>query len=195
MRSTKHVFSLVFLLIGFISCGDSNSSDENSSKAFEYDYPSDCCSARGWTMNFGAYQMNVKIYYPNIFVPNSTSDNSRYYIHTNELIESITSFRIYSQNGELVFENLNFKPNDPNEGWNGLSSGEFIEGAYKAIIEFANPNGTQVTDEVVICALECHEDLLPHYVVQGMNIEDCRWVNQHDGNGSFEPTIAVNECQ
>ena len=195
MITFRNICTLIFLLVGVYACSDSNALNENNSQEFDYNYPEGCCSSKGWMTNFEEYEMNVKLFYPNVFTPNSNSGNNIYYIHTNELIDTIKSFKVFDQGGEEVFESFNFKPNDPSEGWDGLHSGEFVEGAYKAVIEFINPNGTEVSGEIIICVLECHQDLIFHYRAQGMSFDECRWVNQHDGNGNFKPEIAPNECQ
>ena len=44
--------------------------------------------------------------------------------------------------GQLGFENQNFKPNDPNEGWNGKFAGQNVEqGVYVYIVEYTAPSG------------------------------------------------------
>jgi len=185
---------LLLSLVGLINCSDSNNLNEKNN-AFDYNYPEDCCSSLGWSTIMGEHEIGVRLFYPNIFTPNSNSENSIFYIHTNMLIDNITSTNIYSQEGNLVFENLNFEPNNPDQGWNGMVNGEFIEGVYKVIIEFQNPNGTNVKEEITICSIECHQDLIFHYSEQGLNFDNCRWINQSDGEGSFDESIPVNECQ
>lgn len=79
------------------------------------------------------------VYIPNIFSPNGDGANDRFYIFTGPGVVKIKTFRVYSRWGEPVFENYNFQPNNPIEGWDGTYRGELMNGAvfaYYAEIEF-----------------------------------------------------------
>lgn len=80
------------------------------------------------------------VYIPNIFKPDSPSENSIFTIFGNEnQIVNIKSFQIYDRWGALVFENYDFQPNDLNSGWDGSVKGEKVNPAifvYFTEIEF-----------------------------------------------------------
>ena len=133
----KHfIFLTLLLTLVLASC-----SDTSNLNSFDYNFPEDCCSDRGWSQQFGAYELGVQLYYPNVFTPEANSDNSRYYINANEQLERIASLQVYTQDGELVFENTDFEPNVPSEGWNGSVRGQKLEGAYKVIVKIINADG------------------------------------------------------
>lgn len=197
MRNSLHkdfrVAYLLILSLPFLICYCSDP-ENPTSFAFEYNYPDDCCTAKGWSTNFDEYETGVRIFYPNVMTPSSESENSVYYIHTNMQIASIASAKIYSQAGDVVFENKDFEPNKPAEGWDGLVDGNLIEGAYKVLIELAKSDGTILTDEIIICVLECQTDLIFHYQAQGMDFTDCRWIGQHGDEGNFDETVPGEDC-
>ena len=61
---------------------------------------------------------SAEIYIPSIFNPSLQGENSRFALRTNIAIDNITSFRIYSRWGDLMYENMDFEPNSDN-GWTG----------------------------------------------------------------------------
>jgi hypothetical protein len=80
------------------------------------------------------------VYIPNIFKPDSPSENSIFTIFGNEdQITNIKSLQIFDRWGALVFENYDFQPNDLNAGWNGSVRGDKANPAifvYYTEIEF-----------------------------------------------------------
>jgi gliding motility-associated-like protein len=66
---------------------------------------------------------NGNLFIPNTFSPNGDETNDRFYPRGTG-IGIIRSLRIYNRWGELVFENVNFKANDPNAGWDGTYKGQ-----------------------------------------------------------------------
>jgi len=60
-------------------------------------------------------------------------------IFSDEKIQNINRFQVFSRWGELVFENKNFQPNIIEDGWNGLFQGKPLDPAvfiWHAEIEF-----------------------------------------------------------
>ena len=82
-----------------------------------------------------------KVYIPNAFSPNDDTINDHFTVYSGSGIAAINKLSIFDRWGELVFENTNFQPNDPIEGWDGSFRGEqmgvgiFV---YVAEIEFIN---------------------------------------------------------
>ena len=68
-----------------------------------------------------------EIFIPNVFSPNGDGTNDVFYISTNSEVEEVLTLRIFDRWGGLLFENSNFPPNDPALGWDGRSSGTFMQ--------------------------------------------------------------------
>ena len=60
------------------------------------------------------------IYVPNIFNP----EQDRLTVFGGQDVVSIEAFSVYDRWGNLVFENADFQPNDPGEGWDGRFKGQ-----------------------------------------------------------------------
>ncbi|MEN0006224.1 MAG: gliding motility-associated C-terminal domain-containing protein [Bacteroidota bacterium] len=80
-----------------------------------------------------------RIFIPNAFSPNNDGANDEFYIFAGPGIRTIKSFRVFTRTGNMVFEQEDISPNDPNVGWNGmflnqaLNTGVYV---YMAEIEF-----------------------------------------------------------
>jgi gliding motility-associated-like protein len=59
------------------------------------------------------------VFIPNTFSPNADGMNDVFYPR-GKGISGIKSMKIFNRWGELVFQNMNFNPNDANAGWNGI---------------------------------------------------------------------------
>jgi gliding motility-associated-like protein len=62
------------------------------------------------------------LYIPNTFSPNGDGMNDRFYPRGKGVF-MIKSLRVFNRWGELVFERLNFNPNDASAGWDGTYKG------------------------------------------------------------------------
>ncbi len=61
-----------------------------------------------------------RVFIPSAFSPNGDGTNDVFYIFGDESqIARINQFTIFNRWGDVVFEAGNFKPNDPDYGWNG----------------------------------------------------------------------------
>ena len=84
-----------------------------------------------------------KIYVPNVFSPNNDGENDRLFPLAASDVEAIRSFRVFDRFGGMVFEQMNFAPNDPQLGWDGrrqgkpLNSGVFV---WQMEVEFIDGN-------------------------------------------------------
>lgn len=63
------------------------------------------------------------LYIPNTFSPNGDGMNDRFYPRGKGVF-MIKSLRVFNRWGELVFERLNFNPNDASAGWDGTYKGK-----------------------------------------------------------------------
>ena len=83
-----------------------------------------------------------QIYIPNVFSPNLTGG---FTIYTNEQIEMITEMSIYDRWGNLVFQNMDFPPNQEALGWNGrFDNVEAEQGVYVYLFVYELDGRTEV---------------------------------------------------
>ncbi len=85
--------------------------------------------------------INRDAWLPNTFTPNGDGLNDVFRIRSEftDAIETIESFRIYNSWDELVFEAVDFPPNDRSFGWDGSYKGERLapnEFLYVAIVRY-----------------------------------------------------------
>gem|GEM_PF-744659 len=59
------------------------------------------------------------VFIPNTFTPNGDGINDAFTVFAGEGVLNVKLMRVYDRWGELVFENVNFEPNDLSEGWDG----------------------------------------------------------------------------
>ncbi len=67
----------------------------------------------------------ANIFIPNTFSPNGSGANDIFYPRGSGLF-SIKLLRIFNRWGEVVFEKMNFSPNDPGAGWDGTVKGKKV---------------------------------------------------------------------
>ncbi len=80
-----------------------------------------------------------EVFIPNAFSPNDDIVNDVLLIYDKGNVRRVKSFRIFDRWGEMVFEKLDFKSNDPSVGWDGKRGGHVLQPAvyvYFAEIEF-----------------------------------------------------------
>jgi len=93
------------------------------------------------------------VYIPNVFSPNGDGNNDRFFISTSGEVAEILKLNIYNRWGAVVFSNLNFSPNDPDLGWDGVfkeqgvNSGVFV---YHAKIRFVDGEEIDYSGDVTI---------------------------------------------
>lgn len=76
------------------------------------------------------------IFLPNAFTPGNNGLNDYFYPRCFGKA-TITSFKIFNRNGEQVFQQANFSPNDPSKGWDGRIKGVHADpGNYAYTIEY-----------------------------------------------------------
>ena len=81
------------------------------------------------------------VYIPNIFYPESTTDNNLFMITGGKDVARIKTFQVYDRWGQVVHEYFDFLPNDVNSAWDGKIKGKKANPAvfvYYAEIEFVD---------------------------------------------------------
>jgi gliding motility-associated-like protein len=85
------------------------------------------------------------VYIPNVFSPNGDGINDVFLIQTNDRVAGIVSFRIFDRWGNVVFEDFNFLPNEPQHGWDGLFRGKEMNPAvFTYIAELTDLDGGSI---------------------------------------------------
>jgi gliding motility-associated-like protein len=69
-------------------------------------------------------EKNQNVFIPNGFSPDDNGFNDIFYINAGQDVARVKNFRIFNRWGDVIFENENFQPNDPTEGWDGFFNGE-----------------------------------------------------------------------
>jgi gliding motility-associated-like protein len=68
---------------------------------------------------------NGELFIPNSFSPNGDGMNDIFYPRAKGTF-IVRSMRVFNRWGELVFEKLNFSPNDASAGWDGKYRGKIL---------------------------------------------------------------------
>ena len=83
-----------------------------------------------------------RVFIPNIISPDTDGFNDNITVFAGNEVAVIRSLRIYDRWGDMVFENLNFLPNDPQLGWSGKAKGQDVSpGVYIYAVEVEYENG------------------------------------------------------
>ncbi|MEL7120383.1 MAG: PKD domain-containing protein [Bacteroidota bacterium] len=89
------------------------------------------------------------VYIPNAFTPDNSGVNDVFRVRsTNPALEQLDVFRVFDQNGNIVFENQDCDPNDINCAWNGNFKGEEARAAvyiYQIVLRYSD--GTTIRRE------------------------------------------------
>lgn len=102
------------------------------------------CSASD-SINIKVFCTDAQVFIPNGFSPDGDGINDVLMVRGKGIL-SVKSFRIFNRWGEVVFEKINFPPNNPAYGWNGKIKG--IEGPPDVFVytaEVVCDNGTPYT--------------------------------------------------
>ena len=105
-----------------IDCPDPNAAPKQTTEyAVEVRNEGGCLAKDYLTIHVICNQGNLFI--PNTFSPNGDGMNDRFYPRGKGVF-MIKSLRVFNRWGEMVFERLNFSPNDASAGWDGRYKGK-----------------------------------------------------------------------
>ncbi len=95
------------------------------------------------TMCVNVFCQNSQVFIANAFTPHGNiPENTRFMVKGTGIV-SVKSFRVFNRWGRLVFERSNFRPNDPQFGWDGTFNGKPADtGVYVYTAEVICENGT-----------------------------------------------------
>ena len=97
------------------------------------------------TIKIKVFCTDAQVYIPNAFSPDGDGINDILMVRGKGIV-TVKSFRVFNRWGEVVFERINFPPNNPAYGWNGKIKG--IEGPPDVFVYTAEvlcENGTPYT--------------------------------------------------
>jgi gliding motility-associated-like protein len=95
---------------------------------------------------FVSIEKKFQVYIPSAFSPNNGDGiNDVFHIFADpDIVAKVNSFLIFDRWGENLFENYNFQPNDPVEGWDGNFRGQRLNtGVYVYFAEIEFIDGTR----------------------------------------------------
>ena len=187
---------ILLSIISLFSCSDEPNQSVNN---FEFNFPMDCCTIDQFEIS-GIRDLeseNLRIYTPCVFVPDGPTTNNIYLIQTNDQIDTIKRIEVSDMDGKIIFVRENFPSNDMEFGWNGKLDQINQEGAFKIKLNFISKQNTEISISYIICALNCerNQPFLSGYDAVGLDFNNLRWPNQHDGNGGFDVTAPIEQCQ
>lgn len=93
------------------------------------------------------------IYAPNVISPDDNGINDRFTLYTNGYIKQIKRLSIFDRWGELVFERMDFQPNDASLGWDGRMRGKLVVQdvlVWYAEVELPNGRTEVVSGDITI---------------------------------------------
>lgn len=89
-------------------------------------------------------QKSGRVYLPNIIKPESIELNDYFTVFTGAEVTLVRAMRIYDRWGELLFENKDFAPNQPQLGWNGRARGDQVNpGVFVYVVEVEYFDGSR----------------------------------------------------
>ena len=98
-------------------------------------------------------EFNPKIFIPNVFSPNGDGINDFFFPNAGPSVVNIPEMLIFDRWGNLLFEQQNFLPNAPSEGWNGRYKGQVMDPAvfvYLIKVELLNGEIITLTGDVTL---------------------------------------------
>lgn len=87
---------------------------------------------------------DIPVFVPNAFSPNGDGYNDWLTVYAKQgVITNVRSMQIFNRWGEQVFENQNFQPNVPTEGWDGFFRNQTLNtGVFAYVIELEYFDGS-----------------------------------------------------
>lgn len=84
-----------------------------------------------------------RVFLPNIIYPASVETNNIFSVYAGAEVSKIRTMQIFDRWGEMLFENKNFLPNDPQFGWDGHAKGKEVSpGVYVYVVEVEYIDGS-----------------------------------------------------
>ena len=94
-----------------------------------------------------------KVYIPNAFSPNGDGQNDDFFFYTDTPVERVNRFQMFDRWGNLLYEALDFEPEDYNYAWDGQCAGRKMNPGiyvYYLELEFADGERESFKGDVVL---------------------------------------------
>ncbi|MBX2873432.1 MAG: gliding motility-associated C-terminal domain-containing protein [Saprospiraceae bacterium] len=89
---------------------------------------------------------DINVFMANVFRPGSAGVNNIFMVQGGSQINSVLKFLIFDRWGNKVFENVNFPPNDPSQGWDGTYRNQLLNaGVYVYWLDVELTSGEVMT--------------------------------------------------
>jgi hypothetical protein len=84
-----------------------------------------------------------RVYAPTIFHPEASFPNDRFFLSCDDGVSIIQRLMIADRWGEILYDQENIPPDEPNEGWDGRLNGKIVQpGVYTWWATFVRLDGT-----------------------------------------------------
>lgn len=89
---------------------------------------------------------DINVFMANVFRPSSSGTNNIFMVQGGSQINTVLKFLIFDRWGNKVFENANFPPNDPSQGWDGTYRNQLLNaGVYVYWLDVELTSGEVMT--------------------------------------------------
>ena len=192
MKLYKQNIALIFLLSGFllIGCKDDK---ENPVEPTPPLTPEELFYTNCGKIPPVLGCINAASYFvPNGITANNDGVNDIFMVWTNyDAFEEVSSFKVFNEVGDMMYEASNFPPNSTQYGWDGKQAdGSLEDGIFNYIITLKTIAGESISLEGSVCVrtsypLQCVE-----------HEEHIAWGTQHTGTGSFHTALpSYEDCE
>jgi gliding motility-associated-like protein len=90
---------------------------------------------------------------PSAFTPNGDGTNDTFFVQGDDKVNSIKVFRVFDRWGEMVYEGLDLRVNDPTQGWDGSFKGVMMNSgtyAWYAEVEYIDGQSEIIRGDVTL---------------------------------------------
>ncbi len=149
-------------------------------------FPIDCCNSSQSIeiLEDSLKADEIKVFPAGIVVLDSDLTDQVHFPQTNDKVRSVELFQIRDEMGDIIFENYDFSQNDPDKGWDGTIDDNFVDGMFSITMHLRGVDGSLVRYTNSVCNIICSNGWM-QYVSEGLDLNNCIFPHQHDGNGSF----------
>ena len=182
MKTSSILFSLLGLLALtsiLYSCDDEEDDVIVDDEIVMMDPYEGCCATAPVSESWDT----AHYYIPNVFTPNADGINDLFGIFTGDGISQIDSFRVWDMEGNMLFEQFSFGPNNVIHFWSGTNANNTLHrGAFTYQAVLRNTAGDTKVVNGNGCVLLCidGED------TSNIPSADCYFPVQHNGEGELD---------
>lgn len=185
----KKIFCFISAVLWLLlaACGDQNKSVYEA-----------CCGAEptvdSFRINFPTFDSNgniidptsaAKVYIPNIFTTDNSGVSNLFMVFGGLTVVQVLYIRCSDEQGNQLFFDEKFQPNDSGHAWDGLKAdGSIYQGSFNYEVKYEFVDGQTRTYTGKACAYDCSHEGFPTDQVPG-----CFFPAQHDGFGGLDKSL------